>query len=236
MNKTYSANIKLITKSRIAPFVAVGLPFFQLTVVLLVIICMNSQKIRPINYYQTVSKTLLISLGGLILISTVCIILVKFARSGHRADSFINVTSKAIIISRYSQRTIKKFRFVFHKKLYVIKYSDLESISLKKGKLIIKGKIRVFSDRSDRLCYSISGDAINFEQWWYNYNSNEILPVITLNDIFINTKKAAKLAKKAAALERDRLARFYGFRAKTLKSLPVGRCVPSYNRVNVPRL
>ncbi|MFA5659390.1 MAG: hypothetical protein WC900_08910 [Oscillospiraceae bacterium] len=220
MNKFIFADAKRLKKNCIASFIAVSIPFWQLIIVVVITINYNLGKIKQPGYYKLSAYSLCIGLAGIALVYTAGFLITHHIVSSHVKHSYIEITSRALIISRFSQKTWRKFKPVYYKRLYVIDYKELESLSLFKGKIIVKGKIKTFYDRADRLSYSVSKSGITFDRWWFDYNPLEELSSLCIKDIYKNSSKASRLVKKAAAVERDRLSRFNSYKAKVLEKLP----------------
>ncbi len=220
MDKFIFADAKRLKKNYMMPFIALSIPFWQLTLVVIAVINININKINQVGYYMLTSGALILGLGGLAVIYTAGFLVVHYYAGSHIKHSYIEITPRELIVSRFSQKTWQKFKPVYHKRLYVINYNDLESIRIEKGNIIIKGKIRAYYDKAERLTYSVSAGGIAFDKWWYDYNPLSEHDSLVVKDIFLNTAKAIRLIKKASSFERERLSRFNRYKAKVLEKLP----------------
>jgi len=118
--------------------------------------------------------------------------------------TFIELSPKALIFSRYAGDYLSGRKIETTRKLYIVPLADLKSIGLceKSGTIYLEaeeeGKIREYSDRSERLNYKISEGFPEFDSWWYNENGFGTLLVLKISPIFGNKDDSRKLCEKIA--------------------------------------
>lgn len=114
----------------------------------------------------------------------------------HSKYSFIDIFYEGVVVSvfRYKYRQYGKKRI--QRDLYFIKHNDIVKI---KGKniLIIEGKIRKYSENSDRLGYHIKRGELIFDNWWLDENGFKFVDALTIPEVFGNNAKVKKYLKLA---------------------------------------
>lgn len=206
MNKFIIPDIKKLRKKYRLRFLGGLIPILQFNLVIVFMIFLNVKylsndfppKLLKICIIIGVSATFLYCLSAFL----ICHDLIK----GHKRNTFIDISDNYLIISCYKQTVINHFKKLYYKDLFIIKLSELKSITLKKRKIIFSGKIRMISDKADRLHYTADGkENISFDVWWYNYNSTAELDLIAIQDVYNSPPRVVKIIRHASSFEKARL-------------------------------
>lgn len=206
MNKFIIPDIKKLRKKYRLRFLGGLIPFIQFNLVVVLMAFINKKylsndfppKILKICLIVGCSATFIYCLSAFLL----CHSLIK----SHKKNTFIDVLSNFLIISCHKETVINRFKNIYYKNIYIIKLSELKSITLKKRKIIITGKIRMINDKADRLHYTTDEKGnIKFDVWWYNYNSTAELEKIDIHDVYNNSPRVLKMIRHACSFEKARL-------------------------------
>lgn len=226
MNKFIFVDIKKLKKRYRSIVFAVSVPFFQFIIAIFIVFWFASNKNTNNNMKQYTVFMAIVSLSLLISIIVVGTLISRHFLKVHKKNTFIDISSRILVVSRHSQTYLNKFKQKYQKRLYVIKLSELQSISTAKGKLIVKGKIRFLHEKADWLLYSFNDNGISFEKWWYDNNAGVMMDTLEVPDVFINTNRAVRLVKRLSSLDKERIKRQQKYHDEMLeraKNTPIQR-------------
>ena len=206
MNKFIIPDIKKLRKKYRLRFLGGLIPFLQFNLVVFLMALIN-RKYLSNDFPPKILKICLIAgCSGTFIYCLFAFLLCHSLIKAHRKNTFIDVLSNYLIISCHKETVINRFKKIYYKNLYIIKLSEIKSITLKKRKIIITGKIRMINDKAERLHYTTDEKGnVKFDVWWYNYNSTAELEKIDIHDVYNNPSRVVKMIRHACSFEKARL-------------------------------
>lgn len=131
-------------------------------------------------------------------------ILTERAVKRHARYTYFEICPKALVFSRYGGWSLNGGKRVISRKLYIIPLSGLTGAGFNKknNAVYLEGEIKEYRDRTERLKYTISDGAPEFEpeNWWYNDNGYKILPELKIPGVFGDCEE---LCRKIAESKRN---------------------------------
>lgn len=206
MNKFICIDTEKLRKRYRNRMIIISIPFVQATLVIMCIVIFNNGKIQETDYYSFLSTLMVICWGSLFTIYLNATLYSSHLIKVQKMNTFIDLSQTTLIFSQHCQTVYQKLKPIYYKKLYIIKLSELEDITLVKGKITVSGKIRCLTERADRLLYNSDRNGISFDTWWFDYNSGTFLRSICILDNFKSTPKLLRLFRRASLLETQRKA------------------------------
>jgi len=217
LNKFIFVDTKKLKKRYRSRMFAVSVPFLQLNIVISLFVLFSSEKSHRLDYNIFMAKLILVGFGSLLVVLTAGVVISKHFISVHKKNTFIDITSKSLVVSRHSQTYFNKFKPAYYKKLHIINLSELQSINIVKGKIVIKGKVRTLYEKAEWLIYSCNENGICFDEWWFDRNAGTFSDGIEIPDLFLQTARVVKFVRRASSLEKERVSRRKKYHEKMLE-------------------
>jgi hypothetical protein len=226
MNKFVIPDIKKLKKKYRFRFLAILIPFVQFNVVIAFIIFLNNNYLGKDFPPELLNRVLFTGCSIMILYCLISYLICSHLVNAHKKNTFMEICSNTLVISQHRQTVIRRFRKDYYKNLYILPLTELNKISLSKGKIKVSGKIRAIYDKADRLHYQADEKkGIKFDVWWYDYNSSEELESIEIADVYHNSPRLLKIIRHASSFERARLEKRlkYHNQMLALAQMPIRR-------------
>lgn len=210
-------DLKKLKKRYRSLTVAVSVPFFQFVLIIVLLLKFTSESSSVTGFDILAMDLIYIGTALFLSIVIIGIIISKHFLKVHKMNTFIDISSRVLIISRHGQTYLDKFKKKYYKRLYIINLSELESINLVKRKIVIKGKIRILYEKSDWLLYSFTDKGILFDKWWFDNNAGKIVNSVEIPNYFQDAPRLIKLVRRVCRIEKDRIVRHKKYHEQMLE-------------------
>ena len=226
MNKFIIPDIRKLRKKYRLRFLGGLIPFLQFNIVVVLMSFINRKYLSNDFPPKILKICMIVGCSATFIYCLSVFLLCHNLISAHKKNTFVDVLSNYLIISCHKETVINRFKKTHYKDLYIIKLSEIKSLTLKKRKIIITGKIRMINDKADRLHYTTDEKGnIRFDVWWYNYNSTAEFESIDIQDVYNNSPRIIKTIRHACSFEKARIEnrRKYHEQMLRLAKAPVRR-------------
>lgn len=194
---------------------AVLIPFIQFDIVLALMIFIDKVLYDNVYSQLLMYRLLVIDTSVLLVIFVYGCLLKSHLIKCHKKNTFIELLGEYIVISIHHQ-TVLGLHMKYYKKLYLMKLSDLTSVSIKKHRIIIKGTIKGYYDKAERLRYNYVDNTFKFDEWWYDYNCSENLSQIVITDVFESPARLLHSIRNVSAIEKARAEKHRQYHEKMM--------------------
>ena len=229
MNKFIFVSTKKLKRKYFVRILAIIVPFFQLDMILSFVLYIDKSISTNLDNQIMVYKLLILTTSILLIILIFGLLSKYHLIKAHTKNTFVEFIGNYLVVSIHHETTFG-FHKTYYKHLYVMKLSDFENGSLKKGKITLTGKIRSFYDKADRLHYNFIDNEFKFDEWWYDYNCLKEINNITIPNMFSSPAKILKTARNLSALEKAKIERRKQYHEQMMK-----RASSPHNYARIPR-
>lgn len=188
MTRYFHASEKKLLKRYNLRLLAATLPTIAAGLTLFAIIFFNRESFQPVSYYYIVSLFLCALTGGAFFMVLIGSLEITRRLSCNRAHTYVEITGKVLIVSKYLQTHSKKT----YKKLWIIKLSEIKEVYQYKNTVIVVSPARLIEAPAEWLSYSRTRNGVLFENWWYDNCGGKFTGGVEIPDMFANPYRIAK--------------------------------------------
>lgn len=219
INRIYRVNTNKLAAKYNRALLIVNLPSIAAVLTLLAVTLINDGKPLTIFNYKVNFYILTAAVAVAFFTSLFSAVLTNPVLKGHSKETYIEICGGDMVISQFVESAKCEGRHLCYKKLWIIKMADIEDVFYTGRYIVISGKARLFTERSDRLRYSRTENGIEFEHWWYNENGGQTLDYIQFRDYYphgkwltrriFNTSEKYKAQQERRRKFNDRMMNIY---------------------------